>query len=43
MTKKEIALKAAEELKKLFEPYLKIETVVSDDTMYQVVGKINKK
>ena len=42
-SKVSLGLMEAEELKKLFEPYLKIETVISDDTMYQVVGKINKK
>ena len=39
-SKVSLGLMEAEELKKLFEPYLKIETVISDDTMYQVSGKL---
>ncbi len=34
-----VGLMPSEELAALFEPYFEVETVISDDTMYQVVGK----
>lgn len=33
-------LMEAEALKALFEPYFEVETIISDDTMYQVSGKL---
>ena len=39
-SKVSLGLMEAEELKKLFEPYFIVETVISDDTMYQVSGKL---
>lgn len=37
-SKVSLGLISADELKKLMEPYFKVETVISDDTMYQVSG-----
>ncbi len=37
-----VGLMSAEELKKLFEPYLTVKTVISDDRMYQVSGVLKR-
>ena len=39
-SKVSVGLIRAEELSTLFEPYFEIETVISNDTMYQVSGKL---
>lgn len=39
-SKVSVALMEAEELAKLFSRFLEVETVISDDTMYQVVGRL---
>ena len=39
-SKVSVGLMSEESLARLFEPYFKIETVISDDTMYQVSGRL---